>query len=114
MADNPNMGDLMKLAQQMQDTMKSAHDQLQNAEYTGESGGGIVKVTMNGRHDIKRIEVSDDAYNQGKDMLLAFIKSAANAAVQKIEKAAKDKMLELSKDLGVPSPGEGEKDDDNS
>lgn len=111
MADNPNMGDLMKLAQQMQDTMKSAHDELQNAEYTGESGGGVVKVTMNGRHDIKRIEVTEDAYNQGKDMLLAFIKSAANAAVQKIEGAAKNKMMQLSKDLGVPAPEEDEGDE---
>lgn len=114
MADNPNMGDLMKLAQQMQDTMKSAHDDLQNAEYTGESGGGVVKVIMNGRHDIKRIEATDDAYEQGKDMLLAFIKSAANGAVQQIEKAAKDKMLKLSKDLGVPSPEDTTSDDDES
>ncbi len=112
MADTPNMGDLMKLAQKMQDTMKSAHDELQNARYVGESGGGIVKVTVDGRHYIKRIEATDEAKKQGVDMLFAFIKSAQNAAVQLSENAAKEKMMQLSKDLGVPTPEELKDKDD--
>ncbi|MEC8444218.1 MAG: YbaB/EbfC family nucleoid-associated protein, partial [Pseudomonadota bacterium] len=49
------MGNLMKQAQKMQEQMAKAQEELASAEVTGESGAGLVKVTMTGRHDVKRV-----------------------------------------------------------
>ena len=52
-----NMGDLMKKAQQMQEEMKKAQEEAAKAEITGEAGAGLVKVTMNGRHDVRKVDI---------------------------------------------------------
>ena len=54
-----NIGDLMKQAQQMQENMRKAQEELANTEVEGQSGAGMVRVIMNGRHDVRRVHIDD-------------------------------------------------------
>ena len=98
-----NLNDLMKKAQEMQKKMQWVQHELTSTEVTGESGGGMIKVTMNGRHDVKNISISDEAMKEGKQILGDLIAAATNDAVHKVEKLSQEKMIKLTKDLGLPT-----------
>ena len=98
------LGNLMKQAQEMQASMQRAQEELANIEVTGESGGGLVKVTMTGRHEVRRIDVDDSLVGDDKDMLEDLVAAAVNDAVHKIEAATKDHMSGLTAGLNLP-PG---------
>jgi DNA-binding YbaB/EbfC family protein len=108
MADTPDLKELMRMAQEMQKSMKEAHDDLSRQEYVGEAGGGLVKVVMDGRHDTKRVLIDPKVKNEELDFLADLIAAANNAANREIEKASEQKMLDLTKKLGIP--GQGNKD----
>ena len=57
----PNLGQLMRQAQQLQASMQKAHEQLATVEVTGEAGGGAVRVVMNGRHEVRRVQIAESA-----------------------------------------------------
>ena len=78
------LGNLMKQAQEMQASMQRAQEELANIEVTGESGGGLVKVTMTGRHEVRRINIDDSLVGDDKDMLEDLVAAAVNDAVHKI------------------------------
>jgi len=96
------MDGLMKQAQQMQEKMQKVQEELANAEVTGESGAGLVKVTMNGRHDVKRVVIDDSLMSDEKEMLEDLLAAAVNDAVRKIEDTNKSKMADLTG--GIPMP----------
>jgi len=98
------MGNLMKQAQKMQEQLQKAQAQLAEAEVTGESGAGLVKVTMNGRHDVKRVELDDSIMEEDKEMLEDLLAAAVNDAVRKIEQRNQDEMGKLTSGMGLP-PG---------
>ena len=75
------MGNLMKQAQMMQDKMAKVQEEIARMEMTGESGAGLVKVTMNGRHDVKRVELDDSIMSEDKELLEDLLAAAVNAAV---------------------------------
>jgi len=100
----PSLDELMKTAQQMQKSMQQAHEQLANMEIEGEAGGGLVKIIITGRHEAKRVIISNDALAEGKSVLQDLVAAAINDAVRKVEKASQDKMVDLTKELGLP-PG---------
>ena len=97
-----NMGDLMKQAQKIQEQMQKAQEELANAEVQGESGAGLVKIVMNGRHDVKKVEIDPSLLQEDKDILEDLIAAAVNDAVRKIEKNNQDKMSNLTSGLGIP------------
>jgi len=97
-------GDLMKQAQEMQDKVKEIQEQLERAEVTGESGAGMVKVTMNGKHDVKKVDIDDSLLSEDKEVLEDLIAAAVNAAVRRLEQERQDKMSELTAGLPLP-PG---------
>jgi len=70
------LGNLMKQAQQMQADMQKAQQEIASLEVTGESGGGLVKVTMTGRHEASRVEIDDSLVGDDKDMLEDLIAAA--------------------------------------
>lgn len=86
------MGNLMKQAQQMQANMEKAQQELALMEVTGQAGGGMVKVTMTGKHDVKRVSIEDALFNDDKDMLEDLIAAAVNDAVRQVEKTSQDRM----------------------
>jgi DNA-binding YbaB/EbfC family protein len=98
------MGNLMKQAQKMQEQMQKAQAELAEAEVTGESGAGLVKVTMNGRHDVKRVELDDSIMSEDKDLLEDLLAAAVNAAVRKIEQNNQEQMSKMTAGMGLP-PG---------
>ncbi|MGI9278887.1 MAG: YbaB/EbfC family nucleoid-associated protein [Endozoicomonas sp.] len=98
------MGNLMKQAQQMQEDMQRIQEELANAEVTGESGAGLVKVVMTGRHDVKRVDIDPSLMEEDKEMLEDLLAAAVNDAVRKVEENSKDKMSGLTSGMGLP-PG---------
>ena len=98
------MGNLMKQAQQMQEKMQKAQEELANSEVTGESGAGLVKITMTGRHDIKRVELDDSVMSEDKELLEDLLAAAVNDAVRKIEEQNKTQMSSMTAGMGLP-PG---------
>src|SRR3546814_16019578 len=76
---------LMRQAQQMQENMKKAQDALAEIIVDGESGGGLVKVSMSCRHDVKRVAIDPILLADDKDMLADLLAAAFNAAMPKAE-----------------------------
>jgi len=95
---------LMKQAQQMQENMRKLQDQLASMEVEGQSGAGMVKVTMTCRHDVKRVRIDPSLLADDREMLEDLVAAAINDAARKIETAAQEKMTALTGGLGLP-PG---------
>ena len=98
------LGNLMKQAQQMQADLQKAQAELANLEVTGESGGGMVSVTMTGRHDVRRVAIDDTLIGEDKEMLEDLIAAAINDAVHRVEAASQEHMSKLTSGLNLP-PG---------
>jgi DNA-binding YbaB/EbfC family protein len=96
------IGNLMKQAQAMQANLQKAQEELAKMEITGESGGGLVKVVMTGRHDVKRISIDDSLLKEDKEMLEDLVAAAINDAVRAIEKKSKETMSGLTAGMGLP------------
>src|SRR5690606_25514721 len=95
---------LMKQAQQMQENMKKAQEQLAQMEVEGQSGAGLVKVTMTCRNDVKRIAIDPSLFEEDKDMLEDLLVAAMNDALRKAEQTASEKMGAMTAGLPLP-PG---------
>ncbi len=93
---------LMKQAQAMQDNMKRAQDELALMEVEGQSGAGLVKVTMTCKHDIKRVVIDPSLLAEDKDMLEDLVAAAFNDAVRRAETVSTEKMGKLT--AGMPLP----------
>ena len=98
------LGNLMKQAQEMQAKMQKAQEELANMEVTGESGAGLVKVVMTGRHDVRRVSIDDSLVGDDKEMLEDLIAAAVNDAVRKIEQTSQSNMADMTSGLNLP-PG---------
>ena len=77
-----NIGNLMKQAQQLQANMQRAQAEIANLEVTGEAGGGMAKVTMTGKHEVKRVSLDPSLIGDDNEMLEDLIAAAVNDAVQ--------------------------------
>jgi DNA-binding YbaB/EbfC family protein len=95
---------LMKQAQAMQDNMKKAQEAIAAMEVEGEAGGGLVKVTMTGRHDVRRVSIDPSLLGEDKDMLEDLVAAAVNDAVRKVETVSQEKMAGMTAGLPLP-PG---------
>ncbi|HUS24895.1 MAG TPA: YbaB/EbfC family nucleoid-associated protein [Candidatus Binatia bacterium] len=101
-----NIGQLMRQAQQMQDNMRRLQEQLGTLEVTGESGAGMVKVTLSGKYQAHRVEIAPDALKEDKEFLEDLVAAAINDAVQKVESLVRDRMAEVTGGMPLP-PGLG-------
>ena len=97
------LGGLMKQAQMMQENMKKAQEQLATIEVEGQSGGGMVKVLMTCRNDVKRVSI-DASVMDDKEMLEDLLAAAVNDAVRKAEATSAEKMGGLTAGMQLP-PG---------
>jgi hypothetical protein len=93
------LGNLMKQAQQMQANMEKAQQELAKMEVVGQAGGGMVKVTMTGKHDVKRIEIEDALFEDDKEMVEDLVAAAVNDANRQVEKTTQERMA------GMMPPG---------
>jgi DNA-binding YbaB/EbfC family protein len=99
-----NFGNLMKQAQAMQANMQKAQAEIETIEIVGESGGGMVKVTMNGKHDVKRVQIEPAVTGEDREMLEDLVAAAINDAVHKVDVRVQEKMASLTAGLNLP-PG---------
>lgn len=97
-----DMGKLMKQAQEMQEKMQKLQEDAANAVAVGESGAGLVKVTMTGRHDVRKVEIDASLMQEDKEMLEDLLAAAVNDAVRRVEQLSKEKMAQLT--AGMPLP----------
>ena len=98
------IGNLMKQAQKMQADMQKAQEQLALEEITGESGGGMVKITMNGKHEVRRVEIDESLVGDDKEMLEDLVAAAINDAVHRVADKTQESMSGLTAGMGLP-PG---------
>ncbi len=99
-----NLGSMLKQAQKMQEDMKQAQERMAREEVTGESGGGMVKVTMNGRHEVRRVAIDPSLMQDDKDMLEDLVAAAVNDAVHRVGEKMQEAMAGLTAGLQLP-PG---------
>ncbi len=99
-----NIGNLMKQAQVMQDRMQKAQAEVQNIEVVGESGGGMVKVTLTGRHQVKRVQIEPAVAQEDREMLEDLLVAAFNDAAHKVEQRTQEMMAQVTAGLQLP-PG---------
>ncbi|SMY32992.1 Nucleoid-associated protein YbaB [Photobacterium malacitanum] len=97
------MGNMMKQAQQMQERMQKMQEEVANMEVTGESGAGLVKVTITGSHSVRRVEIDESLMEDDKDMLEDLIAAAFNDAARRIEEAQKEKMAGVTGGMNLPA-----------
>ena len=102
MFNKGQLAGLMKQAQAMQDNMKRAQDELALLEVEGQSGAGLVKVTMTCKHDVKRVAIDPSLLADDKDMLEDLVAAAFNDAVRRAEEVSTAKMSKLT--AGMPLP----------
>lgn len=98
------LGDMMKKAQEMQENMQKAQKELAAKEVIGESGGGLVQVTMRGTHEVNDVRIDASLVGDDKEMLEDLIAAAMNDAVHKVAKTNQDAMQGLTAGLNLP-PG---------
>jgi DNA-binding YbaB/EbfC family protein len=95
---------LMKQAQQMQENLKKAQEEIAMMEVEGQAGAGMVKVLMTGRHDVRRVSIDPSLMGDDKEMLEDLVAAAMNDAVRRVEAATQEKMGSLTSGFGLP-PG---------
>lgn len=95
---------LMKQAQQMQENLKRVQEEIAAMEVEGQSGAGMVKVVMTGRHDVKRVSIDPSLLADDKEMLEDLVAAAVNDAVRRVEAATQEKMASATASLPLP-PG---------
>jgi DNA-binding YbaB/EbfC family protein len=96
------MGNLMKQAQKMQEDMQKAQAEVANMEVEGQAGGGMVKVVMNGRHEIRKVELDDSLMQDDKEMIEDLLAAAVNDAVRRVEQQTQEKMAGVTAGLSLP------------
>jgi nucleoid-associated protein EbfC len=98
------LNDLMKQAQEMQAKMQKMQDDMANAEVQGESGAGLVKVTMTGRHDVRNVSIDGSLMSEDKEILEDLLAAAVNDAVRRVEQSTQEQMKQMTGGLQMP-PG---------
>ena len=98
------LGQMMQQAQKMQERLKKAQEEIATMEVLGESGAGLVKVTLDGRHQARKVEIDPAALEEDKEFLEDLIAAAINDCVQKLERTTREKMSEVTGGMGLP-PG---------
>jgi len=99
------LGGMMKQAQKMQEDMQKAQAEIANMEVTGESGGGLVAVTINGAHECKRVNIDSSLLeDDDKEMVEDLVAAAFNDASHKMAAASKDRMSGITEGINLP-PG---------
>ncbi|MEO7386439.1 MAG: YbaB/EbfC family nucleoid-associated protein [Gammaproteobacteria bacterium] len=100
----PDIGSLMKQAQKMQDQMQKAQAELAGLEVTGEAGGGLVRLRMTCKHEVRQVTIDPALVGDDREMLEDVLVAAFNDALRKVERTVQDKLGGVTAGLGLP-PG---------
>ena len=97
------IGQIMKQAQQMQENMQKAQEEMASLTVTGESGAGMVKITMTCKHEVRALEIDPTLVGDDKEMLEDLIVAAFNDAVRRVEKTVQEKFSGMTAGLNLPA-----------
>jgi len=97
------MAQLMQQAQRMQEDLKRAQEEIAQLEVTGQSGGGMVSVTMNGRHEVRRVAIDRKILADDPDMAEDLVVAAFNDAVNKVADASQERMAGVAGGMNLPA-----------
>lgn len=97
------MAQLMQQAQQMQENLKRAQEELAKLEVTGQAGGGMVSVTMNGRHEVRRVAIDRKTFADDPEMAEDLVAAAINDAVNKVAAASEQRMSGIAGGMNLPA-----------
>jgi len=98
---NP-LGNIMQQAQQMQENFQKAQEELAAMEVSGESGGGLVKIVMTGKREVRNITIDDSLVDDDRDMLEDLVAAAFNDAVRRVDKMKQEKLASLTAGMQMP------------
>lgn len=98
------LGNMMKQAQKLQEGMQKAQEEIAQLEIEGSAGGGMVKVTMTGRHEVRKVSIDPAVLSDDADMVEDLVAAAVNDAVRRVEETTKEKFAGLTGGMGLP-PG---------
>jgi DNA-binding YbaB/EbfC family protein len=99
---NP-LANLMQQAQKMQENLQKAQEELAALEVQGESGGGMVKVVMNGKKEVKKVSIDESLVRDDRDMLEDLVAAAVNDAVNRVNRLKQEKMSALTGGIELPA-----------
>ena len=102
MMNKGQLAGLMKQAQQMQENMQRAQEELARTEVEGQSGAGLVRIVMTCRHDVKRVSIDPSLLADDRDMLEDLVAAAFNDAVRRAEATTQERLGSLT--AGMPLP----------
>ena len=97
------LGNIMKQAQKMQEDLQRAQEEIARSEVQGESGGGLVKIWMNGRHDVSKVRIDPSLGGAELEMLEDLLAAAVNDASRKVESMSKERLSGMTAGLGLPA-----------
>lgn len=98
------IGQLMQQAQRMQEDMKRAQEEIAKLEVTGSAGGGLVSVTMNGTHEVRKVAIDRQTFADDPEMAEDLVAAAVNDAVNKVAEASRARMGNVTAGMSLP-PG---------
>lgn len=96
------LGKLMQQAQKMQEKMQEAQEEMARMEVQGSAGGGMVTVTMTGRHEVRRVDIDDSLMGDDREMLEDLVAAACNDAVHKVEAEQKERFSGMTGGMDLP------------
>jgi DNA-binding YbaB/EbfC family protein len=99
------IGNILKQAQAMQENLRRIQEELAQTEVTGAAGGGLVRVTMTCRHDVRRVHIDASLLADDKEVLEDLVAAAINDAVRKAEQLVQEKMAGVTAGLNIPGLG---------
>ena len=100
----PQFDGILKQAQQVQEQLQRAQEEVARVEVQGEAGAGMVKVIMTGKHDVRRVEIEPALLTGDRQMLEDLVAAAVNDANRRVESATQERMSRVASGMGLP-PG---------
>ncbi|OOC10759.1 MULTISPECIES: YbaB/EbfC family nucleoid-associated protein [Thioalkalivibrio] len=97
------MGNMMKQAQKMQEEMQRVQAELAEMEVEGQAGGGLVSVTLTGKHEARKVRIDPSLFQDDPDMIEDLVAAAINDAVHKVDTTSQERMSELTSGMGLPA-----------
>ncbi|WP_024329062.1 YbaB/EbfC family nucleoid-associated protein [Thioalkalivibrio sp. ALR17-21] len=97
------MGNMMKQAQKMQEEMQRVQAELAEMEIEGQAGGGLVSVTLTGKHEARKVRIDPSLFQDDPDMIEDLVAAAINDAVHKVDTTSQERMSELTSGMGLPA-----------
>ncbi len=97
-----DLSQLMQHAQKMQDKMQKAQEELASLEVQGEAGGGLVKITITGRNEVRKVRIDDALLTEDREMLEDVVAAAFNDALRKVQETVESKYAGMTAGMGLP------------